>query len=83
MLLTEIEMLKNWNQGLQRQIAGLCLHLNVSPNQFSVNTRKQDDINNFLQEAQNAEELMMKAEQTEQETKALEALKVSKDENNT
>lgn len=77
MLQQEIEMLKNWNQGLQRQIAGILIHLKVTPNQFSINTRQQDEINKYLEEAGKAEELMMQAEQREKEeqNKDLELLK--------
>ena len=62
MLQAEIEMLKAWNQGLQRQIAGLLIHLKITPNEFSINTRKQDEINKFLEEAQECEDLIMQAE---------------------
>jgi hypothetical protein len=76
MLQAEVEMLKSWNQGLQRQLGGLHIKLKISPNEFVLNTRKQDEITRFLEEAQKSEDLIMKAEQREKEEQAknIEAL---------
>lgn len=70
MLEAQNGQLQAWAMGLQRQIAGLLLHLNVSPNQFAINTRNQEGINKFLEETQKAEDLMMQAEKREMEEKA-------------
>ncbi len=66
MLQTEIEVLKNWNAGLQRQIAGLLIHLKIPVDKFCTNTRNQEEINKYLQEAQDLENQMVKADQAKQ-----------------
>lgn len=49
-------------QGLQKQVAGLCLHLKVAPNDLVINTHKEE-VFRFLEEAQKAQELILKAQQ--------------------
>lgn len=56
--------------GLQRQIAGICLHLKFKPNDFAIQNQKQVEITDFLVEAQKAEELIVQAQIKENTEKA-------------
>jgi hypothetical protein len=67
MLENQVITLRDWNQGLQRQIAGLLISLKITPDKFCQNTRKQEEINTFLQEAQQIETQMMKADQAKKD----------------
>ncbi len=72
MLQTEIEMLKQWNFGLQRQIATIALETKITPYQFCLNVRKQDEVNKWLTEVQQIESEMIKKEQEDGQPKAKE-----------
>ena len=63
----QIKMVENWNQGLQRQIAGLMVYLKIPADKFCQNTRQLDEINKFLVEAQDIENQMIKAEQAKKD----------------
>ena len=54
-----IEMLQEQLNGMQRQIAGICLKKGISPQEFAKYNHKDQEIMEFLVEANKQEEIII------------------------